>query len=127
MAPEGTQEALCGTVDHRIVSWFIAEGLQTVVPGLPDLFKPGLGCLKDFELEVKFKPEARAARPIFCNPRPVPLTILEDLNDTYEDGVRKKVWKPTEFNAYRTPMGPVRKAVCPRQKRPGSESVGITQ
>ena len=28
----------------------------------PDLFKPELGCLKDFELEVKFKPKAR---PIF--------------------------------------------------------------
>ena len=66
----------------------------------PDLLKPELGCLKEFELEVKFKPEAR---PIYCKPRPVPLAILEDPNDTYKDGIRKGVWKPTNFNVYGTP------------------------
>ena len=39
-------------------------------------------------MEVKFKPEAI---PIFCKPRPVPLVILEDLNDAYDDEIRKGV------------------------------------
>ena len=42
-----------------------------------DLFKSELGCLKDFQLEVKFKPEAK---PVFCKPRVVPFALLEDLN-----------------------------------------------
>ena len=46
----------------------------------PSLFKPELGCPKDFELEVKFKPDAMF---IFCRPRPVPLVILDYLNDAY--------------------------------------------
>ena len=76
--------------------------------------KPELGCLKDFELEIKFKPEAR---PIFGQPIPVPLVILEDLNDTYEGGIRKGVWKPTDFNAYGTLVVPVLKAICPGQNK----------
>ena len=53
-------------------------------------------------MEVKLKHEAR---PVFCKPRPVPLAFLEDLNDAYEDKTRKRVWKPTDFNAYGTPRG----------------------
>ena len=34
IARGGTQEALCATVDHGIASWFIAEGLQTIVRGV---------------------------------------------------------------------------------------------
>ena len=71
-------------------------------------------CLKDFELEVRFKPEAR---PIFCKPRPVPLAILEDLINSYNDGIRKGVWKPTDLNAFGTPVVPVRKAICPGQNK----------
>ena len=82
------------------------------------MFKQELGCLKKFELEVKFKPEAR---PIFCKPRPVPLAILEDLNDAYEDEIRKGVWKPTDFNVYGTPMVPVRKAKNPSRKKQGQD------
>ena len=73
-----------------------------------------LGYLKDFELEVDFKPEAK---PIFCKPRPVPLAILENLNDAYEDENWKEVWKPTGFNAYGTLVVPVRKAIRPGQKK----------
>ena len=50
----------------------------------PDLFKPELGCLKDFELEVKFKPDAKT---VFCKPNTVPYSMLEDLTHTYEDGI----------------------------------------
>ena len=43
----------------------------------PTLFESTLGCLKDFSLDIRFKPEAK---PIFKKPRPVPFSILQDLN-----------------------------------------------
>lgn len=80
----------------------------------PDLFKPGLGLLKDFELEVKFKPDVK---PIFCKPRPVPFALQDDLQQAYEEGVKKGVWKPTQFNAYGTPVVPIRKSQLPGQTK----------
>lgn len=79
---------------------------------LPDIFKPELGCLKDFELEVKFKDDAK---PIFCKPRIVPFAIQEDLVHAYEAGIKRGVWKRANFNAYGTPVVPIRKAVLPGQ------------
>ena len=39
----------------------------------PTLFESTLGCLKDFSLDIRFKPEAK---PIFKKPRPVSFSIL---------------------------------------------------
>ena len=61
-----------------------------------ELFKPELGCLKDFQLEIKFKAESN---PTFCKPRPVPFAILDDLNLAYDAGIAKGVWKPTHANS----------------------------
>ena len=74
------------------------------------MFNPELGRLKDFELEVNFKSEARA---ISCKEKPVPLAILEDLNDAYEEGIKKGVWNNTDFNAYGAPVTPVQKVIHP--------------
>ena len=82
----------------------------------PDLFKPELGCLKDFQLEVKFKPDAK---PIFCKPRVVPFAIQEDLCQAYDAGIARGVWLPTQFNDYGTPVVPMR--VC------GDYSVSVNQ
>ena len=67
-----------------------------------ELFKPELGCLKDFhdQLEIKFKAESK---PTFCKPCPVPFAILEGFNQAYDADTAKDVWKPTQFNAYGTP------------------------
>ena len=46
-----------------------------------ECFEPELGCLQDFELEVKFKPEAK---PVFVKARTVPFSLQEDLNQTLE-------------------------------------------
>ncbi|KAL5500180.1 hypothetical protein EMCRGX_G011694 [Ephydatia muelleri] len=62
----------------------------------PDLFKPELGCLKDVQLEVRFKPDSK---PVFCKPRVVPLAIQD------------------EFNDYGTPEVPIRKATLPGQTK----------
>ena len=47
--------------------------------------------------------------------RPVPFAILDDLNQAYNAGIAKGVWKPTQFNAYGTPVVPIRKKVPPGQ------------
>ena len=66
------------------------------------------------ELEVKFKSEAK---PVFCKPRTVPFALLEDLNQAYDEGIKKGIWVPTTFNEYGTPVVPIRKALQPNEKR----------
>ena len=94
----------------------------------PDLFKPELGCLKDFQLEVKFKPDAK---PIFCKPRVLPFAIQEDLCQAYDAGIARGVWLPTQFNDYGTPVVPIRKAHLPGQSAKlricGDYSVTVNQ
>ena len=85
-----------------------------VCKNFPDLFKAELGCLKDVELEVAFKPNTN---PVFCKPRTVPYAILEDLNASYDEGIKKGIWIPTQFNDYGTPVVPVRKAPLPGQQK----------
>ena len=53
----------------------------------PTLFESTLGCLKDFSLDIRFKPEAK---PIFKKPRPVPFSILQDLNEAYEAEIKTR-------------------------------------
>ena len=73
----------------------------------PDLFREELGCLKDFKLEIAFKPDAK---PVFHKPRTVPYALQEDLNAAYQAGIQKGVWVPISFNEYGTPVVPIRKA-----------------
>jgi transposase InsO family protein len=80
----------------------------------PDVFKAELGCLKDFELEVKFKPDAE---PTFCKPRTVPFALLDDLNAAYDAGIKRGIWEPVQFCDSGTPVVPVRKALLPGQKK----------
>ncbi|KAK3769244.1 hypothetical protein RRG08_005190 [Elysia crispata] len=72
----------------------------------PDLFKKEPGTLKDFELEVKSKPEAN---PIFNKPQPVPITVQEDLESALQAGINRGIWEPTQFNAFGTTVVPIRK------------------
>ena len=80
----------------------------------PTLFESTLGCLKDFSLDIRFKPEAK---PIFKKPRPVPFSILQDLNEAYEAGIKRGVWELTDFNLYGTPVVPIRKSPLPGQAK----------
>ena len=59
------------------------------------MFKPLLGCLKDFELEANFKPDAK---PIFCDARSVLFAIRDNLTESNEQGIAKGIWTPTDFN-----------------------------
>ena len=79
----------------------------------PNLFKNELGKLKDFELEVKFKTDAK---PVFCKPRAVPFALQEDLTQTFEAGIKRGVWQRTQFNEYGTPVVPIRKPASQGKK-----------
>ncbi|KAL5510824.1 hypothetical protein EMCRGX_G006430 [Ephydatia muelleri] len=71
-----------------------------------------LGCLKDFELDVMFKADAK---PVFCKPRVVPLAIQEDLSTAYDAGIARGVWQSVQFNNYGTLVVPIRKVTLPGQ------------
>ncbi|KFD47831.1 hypothetical protein M513_11311 [Trichuris suis] len=66
----------------------LQKSCKGLCSNFPDLFKPELGCLKDFELEISFKTDAK---PIFCRPRTVPFAILEDLNQAYDAGIKRGI------------------------------------
>jgi hypothetical protein len=94
---------------------------QEVCNQFPDLWKDELGCLKDVELKIKFKPDAK---PVFKKARPVPVAIQEDLTAAYDQGISKGIWIPVQFCDYGTPVVPVRKAQQPGQKKPALRICG---
>ena len=110
-----------GVLENLEPDHSLQQACKQLCQEYPELFKSELGCLKDVELEIKFKPDTQ---PIFCKPRPVPFVIQEDLAFSYEAGIAKGVWKPTQFNSYGTPVVPVRKPIKPGQARPSIRVCG---
>ncbi|XP_068235526.1 uncharacterized protein [Palaemon carinicauda] len=78
-----------------------------------ELFRPELGCLRDFELEIAFK---RDTKPIFCKPETVPFAIVDDLNQAYEVGIKCGIWEYTQFCEYGTLVVLIRKVSLQGQK-----------
>ena len=100
---------------------------QALCDEFPALFEKELGLLKDFELDVKFKPDPK---PTFQKARPVPFAIRQDLSQGYDEGIAKGVWKPAKFNEWGTPVVPIRKPQTSQSSKPklricGDYSVGI--
>ena len=87
---------------------------QQICDESPDLWKPELGCLRDYKLEMEFK---RQFHPIFCKARLVPIALQEDLEQAYEDGIATQRWELVQFNDYGTPFVPVKKALLPGQRK----------
>ena len=79
-----------------------------------ELFRPELGCLKDFELEINFKSDAK---PVFYKPRKVPFAIRDELSRSYDEGISKGIWTAVEFNDRGLPLVPIRKANRDNQTR----------
>nr|KAG5701977.1 hypothetical protein BaRGS_034559 [Batillaria attramentaria] len=122
---EGAKESHPKTSSTTYAS--LQKDCHTLCDKFPDLFKEELGCLKDFELEVKFKSDAK---PVFHKARPVPFALRDDLTKGYKEGIAKGVWKPVQFNDYGTPVVPIRKtnsagALKPKLRICGDYSVGI--
>nr|KAG5686019.1 hypothetical protein BaRGS_010560 [Batillaria attramentaria] len=99
---EGAKESHPKTSSTTYAS--LQKDCHTLCDKFPDLFKEALGCLKNFELEVKFKSDAK---PVFHKARPVPFALRDDLTKGYEEGIAKGVWKPVQFNDYGTPVVPI--------------------
>jgi len=85
----------------------LQRACQQLCEEFAELFKPEMGCLKDFELEVRFKPDAK---PSFCKPRAVPIALQEDLSHACDAGIAKGIWTPITFNCWGTPVVDVCKA-----------------
>ena len=80
-----------------------------------DLWKPDLGCLKDYELEVKFKSNAQ---PIFRKARQVSFALEADLEEEYKKGITTGVRETTQFGQFGTPVVPIKKVLLPGQNKP---------
>lgn len=91
----------------------LQKACKQVCEEFPNIFKDELGKLKDFELDIKFKEEAR---PVFHKPRTVPYAIQEELDRALETGIKKGIWKPVSFSDYGTPIVPIKKKAMNGQK-----------
>ena len=60
---EGPKKFFMGQLTMELTVGSLQKACKQCYQEFPDLFKPELGCLKEFESEVKFKLEARH---IFC-------------------------------------------------------------
>ena len=112
---EAQQNASIKPIHLSKADTILQEACKKLCQEFPDLFKSELGCLKDFQLEVRFKPNTK---PVFCKPRVVPFSIQDDLCKAFNAGIAKGVWQSTQFNEYGTPVVPIRKAILPGQLSP---------
>ena len=101
-------------IDEKSDSKTVEKACHKICQDRKECFKQELGGLKDFEFEVKFKPEAA---PIFVKARTVPFSIQEDLNQALDAGIKKGIWSPTHFNDYGTPIVPIRMNPRPGEKK----------
>ena len=72
MHSETQQNFSLTTIHSPEADLALQEVCKKVCREFPDLFKTELGCLKDFQLEVKFKP---STKPVFYKPRVVHFSI----------------------------------------------------
>jgi transposase InsO family protein len=103
---EATARPHIHTIKEETPDHYLQQSCKQLIQEFPDLFKDELGCLKGFELEVKFRQESQ---PVYCKPRPVPFALMDDLNHALDVGIAKGIWEPVQFNDYGTPVVPVRK------------------
>ena len=62
--------------------------------------------LRDYELEIEFKPDAK---PVFKRPGSVPFAMLEELSHALNASVTRGIWTLKQFCNWGTPVIPVRK------------------
>ena len=73
-------------IDEESDSKTVEKACHKICQDFKECFEQELGCLKNFKLEVKFKPEVV---PIFVKARTFPFSIQEDLNQALDAGIKK--------------------------------------
>ncbi|KAL5479671.1 hypothetical protein EMCRGX_G023227 [Ephydatia muelleri] len=81
--PQGNCNTVKPISDNLKPDMALQQAYRQLCEEFPDLFKAELGCLKDFELEVK--------------------------HSRFSRSLAKGVWKPVQFNAHGTPVVPIQK------------------
>lgn len=88
----------------------------------PNLWTAELGCIKDIELTIKFKPEFKEK---FFKPRQVAYALREAVSYALDEGVSKGIWSPTQYNDSGTPIVPIRKSTTGKIRICGDYSTWI--
>ena len=91
------QQNLVSTITENQPDGKLQTKCKEMCKEFSEIFKVEPGCLKNFQLEIKFKP---STKPVFCWPRPVLIALTEKLNQAYEAVIAKGIWEPTQFNQY---------------------------
>ena len=64
----------------------LQSSLKKLYEDYAEIFEPGLGFFKDFELDVKFKD---SAKPVFMKQGPVPFVVQEEQIEAFDAGIKK--------------------------------------
>ena len=113
---------LVNQIDQQHIDFSVLQKkCQELANQFPEIFKKELGCLKDFELDIKFKSDFK---PMFCKPRQVPLAMMQDVEEAIEVGIKDGIWDPVKLNDCGTPIVPLRKALRPGQEKPSIRICG---
>jgi hypothetical protein len=93
----------------RLLVWKTTWQLTDLYKSFPDLFKPSLGLLREFKLQVKYK---SGVKPVDCKPRTVPFAIQENPALACEARVCNGIRKRIQFRQYGDTVVPLHKTMC---------------
>ena len=89
------QQNLVSTITENQPDGKLQTKCKEMCKEFPEIFKDELKCLKNFQLEINFKP---STKPVFCRPRPVSIALTKELNQAYKAEIAKGIWEPTQLN-----------------------------
>lgn len=80
------------------------DKLNTLLNKFSDLFKPGLGTLKDNFVKIDVDP---TVPPKFCKARPVPYALRSKLDDEIDRLLQEGIIEPVNYSEWACPVVPV--------------------
>ena len=111
---EGSGPTLLGRswLKHIVLDWqevrrLAASSLQEVLDHYPEVFRDGLGMLKNFEAKIHVNPDVT---PRFCKARSVPYAMREKVEEELKRLVGEGTLEPVQVTDWAAPIVPVLKA-----------------
>ena len=95
-------QALFGDGAH--INNVCVDKLNSLLDQYEGVFKPGLGTMKDVEVDIDIIPESK---PIFLKARPVPYAIKTQVEEELERLVQEGIFIPVSHSNWATPVVPV--------------------